>query len=114
MRTFDQFKLAAARRRLVRLTVLVPLIAALAWCGSGCKSSGTTANVAPARKPQSAIATSVDASGFRVTTPAAEFLLNSSGYLSASLKSNGQLLTLDDPQNQSGQQLVAGKEEINL
>ncbi len=111
MRILDQFKSIAARQRLLQRTVLVPLISALAWCGSGCKSSSPTADVAPARKPQSAIATSVDPTGFRVSTPAAEFLLNSSGYLRASLKSNGQLLTLDDPQNQSGQQVTSGTDE---
>src|SRR5258706_1727498 len=111
MRIFDQIKLLTARQRLLRRTVLAPLISALAWCSSGCKSSGPTANVAPARKPQSAIASSVDPTGFRVTTPAAELLLNSSGYLRASLKLNGQLLTLDDPQNQSGQQVTSGTDE---
>src|ERR1700688_703228 len=97
-----------------QLAGLLVLTVAAAWCTVGCKSpTSSSQTTSEKRQQQSAISTSIDAAGFHLGTPTAEFLLNSSGYLRASLKSNGQFLTLDDSANQTGQLFISGKSEVN-
>ena len=96
-----------------RSTLLLALAVVAICCSSSCNNSGPSAGVAKSIAPSSVISTSIDPAGFRVRTPTAEFLLNSSGYLQANLKSGGQLLSLDDPENQAGQLLLSGKSEAN-
>lgn len=92
---------------------LLALAALLAGHSSGCKNSASSSQTAPSEQQRSVISTSFDATGFHVSTPSAQFLLNSSGYLQANLKSGGQFLTLDDPANQPGQRVISGKTEVN-
>src|SRR5690348_10661057 len=48
----------------------------------------------------------VEPDGVRLQSSTAEFFLNSSGYLAASLRHDGNLLTLDEANGNSGQQVV--------
>jgi alpha-galactosidase len=50
--------------------------------------------------------------GIHVQTSTAEFVLSSTGSLTAGLASNGMKLTLDDPANESGQAITAGNQEV--
>ncbi len=90
-------------------TLAMLLAAGLVQC-AGCKNKeGTAASVAV---ETSAIIVSTESDGIHMHTPAAEFLLRPSGYLQASLQSAGQMLSLEDPGKEAGQQLIAGSAEV--
>ncbi len=80
---------------------------------SGCKGKEAQPAAGPAAAQTSAIRVSTESDGIHVQTPAAEFLLGPSGYLQASLKSEGKLLTLEDPEKEGGQQVIAGRTEVS-
>ncbi|MBS1851182.1 MAG: alpha-galactosidase [Acidobacteria bacterium] len=63
--------------------------------------------------PRSSIQVTVQADGVSVVSSAAEFVLSSSGYLSAKLRKNGAYLTLDDAQAGGGQKIVVGGKAIS-
>ena len=70
--------------------------------------------LAPAPAPkESAILVNQAGDGIHVQTPAAEFVLSSTGRLTATLASNGKKLTLDDPANESGQSITAGHKGVS-
>jgi alpha-galactosidase len=92
----------------------LPLLLATALLQSaGCRSKEAQPAAAPAAAQTSAIRVSTEGDGIRMDTPAAEFLLRPSGYLQASLKSAGKLLTLEDPGSETGQQVIAGRTEVS-
>jgi alpha-galactosidase len=72
------------------LTIIAPAGAA------GCQKPRTAPEV---RKPQSAISISAQSNGISIKTPTAAFQILPSGYLRGYLNSNGQELTIDDPQD---------------
>jgi alpha-galactosidase len=90
----------------------VLLTAVLLQC-AGCKNKEAQPSSAPVTAQTSAITVSTEADGIHVHTPTAEFLLKPSGYLQASLKSEGKMLTLDDPEREAGQQVIAGHAEVS-
>ncbi|HEU0048097.1 MAG TPA: hypothetical protein VFQ43_10890, partial [Nitrososphaera sp.] len=55
----------------------------------------------------------VESDGIRLQSSVAEFFLNSSGYLAASLRHDGNLLSLDEANGSGGQQVVANGHAIN-
>jgi alpha-galactosidase len=61
---------------------------------------------------ESAIRVNQAGNEIRLQTPAAEFVLSSTGRLTATLAGNGKKLTLDDPANESGQTITAGHREV--
>jgi alpha-galactosidase len=90
------------------------LVAIGAWLlqFSGCQKSEES-RVAPSiAAKESAIRVNQAADGVHVVTPAAEFMLSSSGRLTAMLASSGKKMTLDDPANDSGQVITAGHREV--
>jgi alpha-galactosidase len=87
------------------------LAAGLLEC-AGCKNRETRPAAAPEPSQTSSVTVSTDSDGIHLHTRAAEFLLRPSGYLQASLESEGQMLTLDDPEKQAGQQVIAGHAEV--
>jgi alpha-galactosidase len=92
----------------------LPLLLAAAFLQSaGCKSKEAQPAAAPAAAQTSAIRVSTEGDGIHLDTPAAEFLLRPSGYLQASLKSEGKTLTLEDPGSEAGQQVIAGRTEVS-
>ena len=80
---------------------------------SGCQNKEESRAGQSAEPKESAIRVSQAGDGVHVQTPAAEFVLSSTGYLTALLASNGKKLTLDDPANESGQGITAGNGGIN-
>jgi alpha-galactosidase len=92
-----------------RLTLL---LAAVFLHSAGCQSKETKPATPPAAAQTSAITVNTESDGIHVNTSAAEFLLKPSGYLQASLKSEGKLLTLEDPGSETGQQVIAGRAEV--
>jgi alpha-galactosidase len=109
----DGYGFRAERQRNLHRAALLAVVSALAWQSSSCKSPASSCQATPANQRQSVISTCVDATGFHVSTPTAEFLLSSSGYLRASIKSDRQLFTLDEPENQAGQTVISGESEIS-
>jgi alpha-galactosidase len=79
---------------------------------SGCQKKEELRVVQSAAPGRSAIRVNQAGDGIQVQTPAAEFVLSSSGYLTAILASNSKKLTLDDPADESGQVITAGQREI--
>jgi alpha-galactosidase len=79
---------------------------------TGCRSKEAQPAIVPVEALTSSIRVSTAGDGLHMDTSAAEFLLKPSGYLQASLKSEGKLLTLDDPGNEVGQQVIAGRTEV--
>jgi alpha-galactosidase len=79
---------------------------------SGCQKNEES-RVAPSAVPgESAIRVNQARDGIHVRTPAAEFVLTSTGYLTANLAANGKELTLDDPANESGQVITAAHKGV--
>ncbi len=79
---------------------------------SGCQKKEES-RVAPSAAPrESAIRVNQAGDGIHVQTPAAEFVLSSTGYLTAILAGNGKKLTLDDPANESGQVITVAHKEV--
>ena len=107
-------RMGLSGNRICRWERALPVLLAALLQSAGCKSNEPqtqpTAN-APAAQT-SAITVSTDGEGIHIDTPAAEFLLRPSGYLQASLKNEGKILTLDDPGNEAGQQVIAGRAEV--
>jgi alpha-galactosidase len=79
---------------------------------TGCRNKEAQPVTVPAEALTSSIKVSTAGDGIHMDTSAAEFLLKPSGYLQASLKSEGKLLTLDDPGSKAGQQVIAGGAEL--
>jgi alpha-galactosidase len=80
----------------------------------GCQKENKMASkAAPARAQNSAIVVRTDPDGIHVQTPAAEFVLSSSGYLKSNLMREGRNVTMDDPGNEPGQQLTAAGKQVN-
>ena len=92
-------------------TIAMLLAAGLLQC-AGCKNKEVQPAAAPIAAQTSAMTISADSDGIHVRTPAAEFLLRPSGYLQASLRSEGKMLTMDDPEKEAGQQVIAGNAEV--
>ena len=92
---------------------LAMLLAAGLLQSAGCKNKEAQPAAGPAAAQTSATRVSTETDGIHVQTPVAEFLLGPSGYLQASLKSEGKMLTLEDPGNETGQQLIAGRAEVS-
>jgi len=65
-----------------------------------------TRRPAPSAAPPSTVEVNLTGSGVVLNTPAAKFELSPSGYLRASLLSNGQALSLDDPGSAGSSDLV--------
>jgi alpha-galactosidase len=93
-------------------TTLALLLAAGLLQTTGCRSKEAQPAAAPAVATASSIRVSTAGDGIRMDTSAAEFLLNPAGYLQGSLKSEGKLLTLEDPGSEAGQQVIAGRAEV--
>jgi len=79
---------------------------------SGCQKKQESPEERVAAPRESAIRVNQAADGIHMQTPAAEFVLSSSGRLTTALASNGNKLTLDDPADESGQVITAGHKEI--
>jgi len=92
-------------------TLAMLLAAGLVQC-AGCKNKEAQPAAASVTVETSAITVSTESDGIHMHTRAAEFLLRPSGYLQASLQSAGQMLTLEDPGKEAGQQLIAGRAEV--
>ena len=93
-------------------TIAVLLSAVLLQC-AGCKNKEAQPAAARTAAQTSAITVSPENDGIHLRTAAAEFLLRPSGYLQASLRSESKLLTLDDPEKEAGQQVIAGNAEVS-
>ena len=79
---------------------------------SGCQRNEES-SVEPSAVPrESAIRVNQAKDGIHVHSPAAEFVLTSTGYLTAIFAANGKEVTLDDPANESGQVITAVHEEV--
>ncbi|PYU63974.1 MAG: hypothetical protein DMG49_27470, partial [Acidobacteria bacterium] len=87
------------------------LAAGLLQC-VGCKNKEAQPAAATAAAQTSAISVSTESDGIHMHTSAAEFLLRPSGYLQASLQSEGKMLTLEDPEKEAGQLVTAGHAEV--
>jgi len=79
---------------------------------SGCQKEEEARVAQPAAPRASAIHVNQAGDGIYVQTPAAEFVLSSTGRLIGTLASNGKKLTLDDAANESGQAITAGHKEV--
>src|SRR6202140_1222358 len=100
----------------MHLCLLAGLFAAvlLFLSTAGCQKGNKMASkAAPARAPNSAIVVRTEPDGIHVQTPAAEFVLSSSGYLKSNLMREGRNVTMDDPGNEPGQQLTAAGKQAN-
>jgi len=79
---------------------------------SGCQKKEESRVSQSAASRKSAIRVNQADDGIHIQTPAAEFVLSSTGRLTAILANNGKKLTLDDPANESGQVIIAGRREV--
>jgi len=79
---------------------------------AGCQKKAESRVAQSAAQGESAIRVNQAADGIHMQTPAAEFVLSSTGRLKGILASNGKELTLDDPADESGQVITAGQREI--
>jgi alpha-galactosidase len=79
---------------------------------SGCQKKEESRVTPSAAPKESALLVNQGGDGIHVQTPSAEFVLSSSGQLTATLTSNGKKLTLDDPASEPGQAIRAGHGEV--
>jgi len=79
---------------------------------SGCQKNEESRVAQPSAPKGSAIRVNPAEDGIHIQTPAAEFVLSSTGRLATSLVNNGRKITLDDPVNESGQVIMAGHSEV--
>jgi alpha-galactosidase len=79
---------------------------------SGCQKKEEAHVAQPEAPRESAIRVNQDGDGIHIVTPAAAFVLTSTGRMTASLASNGKKLTLEDPAQESGQAIMAGHREV--
>jgi alpha-galactosidase len=94
-----------------RLARQFTFIAALAVCATGCAKKSAPASPAPS--PQvSQVHTSSTADGVVISTPAAEFVISPTGYVSAKLISDNKRLSLDDAGNDSGIEVTAAGKQL--
>src|ERR1700687_4649155 len=101
MRTQNRF-----RPRLKAHVLFLPLLAAVLLAYAGC-SRTETQPAAPRPPPQtSSIRVSTQADGVHLRTKVAEFVLRPSGYLQGNLQGESEMLTLDDPGSDAGQQVI--------
>jgi alpha-galactosidase len=79
---------------------------------SGCQKKEEPRAAQSAAARESVIRVNQARDGIHIQTPAAEFVLSSTGRLTAFLTSKGKKLTLDDPADDSGQVITAGHREV--
>jgi alpha-galactosidase len=79
---------------------------------SGCQKKEESRGTQSAAPVESAIRVNQAGDGIHMQTPAAEFVLSSTGRLTGILLSNSKKLTLDDPADDSGQVITAEQREI--
>jgi hypothetical protein len=79
---------------------------------SGCQKKEESRGERPAAPRKSAIWVNQAGDGIHIVTSAAEFVLTSTGRLTATLASNGRRLTLEDPAEGSGQAITVGHRDV--
>ena len=111
--TFQPQAAQQSNRRIGHCGRALPMLLLVGLLQSaGCKSKESQPTAAPATPQTSAITVNAESDGVHMRTPTAEFLLRTSGYLQASLRSEGRLLTLEDPEKEAGQQVIVGRTEV--
>src|SRR3984885_11141473 len=91
---------------------MMPLAAAALFLfANGCGKQATV-STPPAQAPESEMKVTASATGVLVDSPAAEFSIAPSGYVAASLVSDGRKLSLDDAAGASGVALTAAAKEL--
>jgi alpha-galactosidase len=86
-----------------RLVFIVMLLSLLLLCACQSQKQKSASSGVPRT---SSLQVKIETDGIRLQSTIAEFYLNSSGYLAASLRSDGNLLSLDEPSGHRGQQVV--------
>jgi alpha-galactosidase len=91
---------------------MMPLAAAALFLfANGCGKQATV-SAPPAKAPESEVKVTASATGVLVDSPAAEFSIAPSGYVAASLVSDGRKLSLDDAAGASGVAVTAAAKEL--
>ena len=96
-------------RTAVTIAALIVSALTLSYAG-GCKNESPSPSTSAPKT--SAIVVQKQSDGIHVQTSAAEFVLLPSGYLKSSLKTNAGAITLDDPANETGQEISANHKKI--
>ena len=99
---------------LYRFEILAALLAAtfLLLHATGCKTNEKKTATATEPVRNSTIAVRNDSDGIHLQSSVAEFVLTSTGYLKSSLKIDGRNVTLDDPENASGQSVTVARKNV--
>jgi alpha-galactosidase len=102
-----------AKGQQIVLSVVLLASGALLLHVSSCNRESTKQAKQETQAQVSGINVQTEADGIHVETSAAEFVLMPSGYLKSNLKQNGREVSLDDPGNEAGTRLTAGRQSIN-
>jgi alpha-galactosidase len=105
-------KQVATSRQIIWCIVLLGSWALLLQISS-CNRESAKYSKEGAPLPTSTVDVHAEADGIHVQTPAAEFVLTASGYLTSSLKQDGRNVSLDDPGMEAGTRLTTGHRNIN-
>jgi alpha-galactosidase len=73
---------------------------------AGCKQEKSFLAESQAQQQSSAVRVQTASDGIHMQTPSAEFVLGASGYLKAALRSGKGEVTLDEPANEAGQEVI--------